>query len=1262
MPLGRSPRYDELQALLRRRIAIIDGAMGTMIQQLGLGEAEYRGTSPANVGCLSSSSGVIGPTVADAEGVAELRGRMANFSREVKGCNDLLCVTQPGAVAAIHLAYLEAGADIVCTNSFNANRVSMADYDLVDSVAALNRAAAACARAAVEQHAQLTGRRAFVAGSLGPTNRTASLSPDVNDPGHRAVTFDDLVAAYSEQIEALMASGVDILLPETVFDTLNLKACLFAAEQCFERLGMRLPVMISVTIADRSGRTLSGQTLEAFCISVEHARPLSIGINCALGPELMRPYVEELSSLVGCLTSCYPNAGLPNEFGGYDETPGQMAEVLGDFARQGWLNLVGGCCGTTPAHIAAIAGAVREIAPRVPAERPHWSHYAGLEPLVLRPESNFTMIGERTNVSGSRKFARLVREGHYEEAVAVARQQVEGGANLIDINMDEALLDGPAAMTRFLNLIAAEPDIARVPVMIDSSDWAVIEAGLKCVQGKPVVNSISLKEGEARFLEHARLLHRYGAACVVMMFDEEGQATSVEHRVRIARRAFRLLTEEAGFPAEDIIFDPNILAIGTGMDEHNDYAVNFIEATRAIKREFPLVRISGGVSNLSFSFRTSEPVRRAMHAAFLYHAIAAGLDMAIVNAGQLDVYEEIPAELREHVEDLILNRRADATERLLKFAETLSATAGPSAEADNAWRRAPVGERLKHALVKGIVDHIDADSEEARQTLPSCLAVIEGPLMDGMRVVGDLFGQGKMFLPQVVKSARVMKKAVAYLTPYMEAEKQAAGVAATTGRGTIVLATVKGDVHDIGKNIVGIVLGCNNYRIVDLGVMVPCEKILAAASRERADMIGLSGLITPSLDEMTHVAREMQRNGLTMPLLIGGATTSAKHTAVKIAPTYQSPTVHVLDASKSVAVVERLLSPTGRDKFVADNQQTQKKLVEAFQQRQAIKLVPYQQAVARRFAIDWNATEIAEPAFLGPRSVECPIEALIPFVDWSPFFAAWELRGKYPRIFDDPQHGVEAKQLFEDAQAMLRRLVDEQALRARGVYGFWPAAAEGDDIVLYADPRRERSVTRLCMLRQQWERKGQEAFCSLADFVAPRSSGRADYLGAFAVTAGLGAQEFASRLEADHDDYGAIMVKALADRLAEAFAEYLHAQARRDWGFGLTEQLSNADLIDERYQGIRPAPGYPACPDHTEKLKLFELLGVEKSTGMQLTESMAMWPAASVSGWYFSHPQSRYFSVDRITHDQVEDYARRKGMRITEMERWLGPNLAYDPA
>jgi 5-methyltetrahydrofolate--homocysteine methyltransferase len=1221
-----------LEQLLAERILILDGAMGTLMQSHRLAEADFRGS------------------------------RFLDHPADLKGCYDVLCLTRPDLVEDGHRQYFAAGADIVQTNTFTATAVSLADYRLAPYSREINRAAAECARRAVDwAAAHLGDRPRFVAGSMGPTNRTSSMSQDVNDPGARGVTFDQLVAAYGEQAAGLIEGGVDVLFPETTFDTLNLKACLFAIQSQFERLDVRLPVMASVTMTDRTGRTLSGQTLSAFWTSINHADLLSVGINCAFGPEPMRPYVEELSGLVPCYVSCHPNAGLPNEFGGFDETPERMAATLVEFARAGWLNVVGGCCGTNSAHIRAIARAMEGLAPRRrPAARP-FTCLSGLETLELRPETSFVVVGERTNVTGSRKFARLVLENRYDEAVAVARQQVEAGANLLDVNMDEALLDGEAAMSRFLNLLAAEPDVSRVPIMIDSSRWSVIEAGLKCVQGKAVVNSISLKEGEEVFLQQARLVRRYGAAVVVMAFDETGQAVSVEHKVRIAERAFALLTEQAGFPPGDVIFDPNILTVATGIEEHNAYALNFIEAVRQIKRRFPQSKVSGGVSNISFSFRGNDTVREAMHSAFLYHAIQAGMDMAIVNAGQLAVYEEIPADLLERVEDVLLNRRPDATERLVEFAETVKKKSTGPAEPDLAWREAPVEKRLEHALVQGITEFIEADVEEARLSAPRSLDVIEGPLMAGMQVVGDLFGAGKMFLPQVVKSARVMKKAVACLLPHMEQEKAAAG-AESRPRGKILLATVKGDVHDIGKNIVGVVLACNNYQIIDLGVMVPCERILQTADRESVDLIGLSGLITPSLDEMVHVAREMQRQGFTTPLLIGGATTSAKHTAVKIAPAYAQPTVHVLDASKSAGVVDRLVQAESRPAFAEANRALQASLAEAFHKRQQAVLVPYAEAVGKRFATDWQAARIDRPEFLGLRVLaRYPLAELAGFIDWSPFFLTWELKGKYPAILDDARVGAEARKLFDDARRMMDEIIARESLSASGVYGFWHAAADGDDVVLFPDETRSGELARFPMLRQQWERTGARCLYSLADFVAPLESGRKDYLGAFAVTAGHGVDELVKRYERQHDDYRAILVKALADRLAEAFAESLHQRARRDWGYGRDEKLSNDELIDEAYRGIRPAPGYPACPDHTEKKTLFELLDAERKAGIRLTETYAMLPAASVSGLYFAHPQARYFAVDRIGRDQVTDYARRKGMSLAEAERWLGPNLGYEP-
>jgi 5-methyltetrahydrofolate--homocysteine methyltransferase len=1233
--IALSKSYRQLQELLARRIVILDGAMGTMIQQLGFGEKEYRGS------------------------------QFASHGRDLKGCNDLLSITQPDAIAGIHQAYLEAGADILSTNSFNSTGISMADYDLVDRVQEINTAAAQCARKAVEQVKKIQpDRPIFIAGSLGPTNRTASLSPDVNDPGYRAVNFNSLAAAYFEQAKALVEAGVDLLLPETVFDTLNLKACLFALENLFEERGERLPVLVSVTITDRSGRTLSGQTLEAFLISIGHVELASVGINCALGPELMRPYIEELSQKCPVAVSCHPNAGLPNEFGGYDETPRQMAKILGEFAQNGWLNIVGGCCGTTPKHIQAIAEAVKQFSPRplrkesdAKAVR---TSFSGLEPYIIDADSTFTMIGERTNVSGSRKFARLVREGNLAEAVSVARQQVEGGANIIDVNMDEGLLDGPAVMTKFLNLLAAEPDIARVPVMIDSSNFAVLEAGLKCVQGKSVVNSISLKEGEEEFLKHARLVKKYGAACVVMMFDEQGQAVTVEDKVRIARRAYHLLTEQVGVNPSDIIIDPNILTVGTGMEEHADYAKYYFEATRKMKELLPDVKISGGVSNVSFSFRGNDAVREAINAAFLYHAIRAGMDMGIVNAGQLAVYEEIEPTLREHVEDLLFNRRPDATERLLALGATLQGTGEKDEKVVLAWRDAPVEERLKHSLIHGIVEFIDQDVEEARKIYNTGLAIIEGPLMAGMQVVGDLFGEGKMFLPQVVKSARVMKKAVAYLMPFMEAEKKNAGQD-HRARGTIIMATVKGDVHDIGKNIVGIVLGCNDYKIVDLGVMVPCEKILLAAREHDADMIGLSGLITPSLDEMVHVAKEMDRQGFDVPLLIGGATTSPKHTAVKIAPGYRREVVHVNDASRCVPVCEKLIDPKKRKAFDAENREYQAKMAAAFKTRSDLKLVSLREARANRFATDWTSVDIPRPSFLGTRLLQkYPLDELAKYIDWSPFFWAWDLRGKFPEILEHPERGEEAKKLYADGRILLDQIIQNQWLKANGVYGFWPAASVEEDILVFDDEDRKNEIARFHFLRQQWQSEDRDKYYCLADFIAPQESGRRDYLGGFAVTGGIGTDELVKRFEADNDDYTSIMAKVLADRLAEAFAERLHEIARIECGYGRDERLSIADMIAEKYRGIRPAPGYPALPDHTMKRTLFELLDAKKQLGVSLTESFMMYPAGSVSGFIFSHPESRYFAINRITRDQVEEYARRKAIKLKEAEKWLAPVLGYD--
>ena len=1069
-----------------------------------------------------------------------------------------------------------------------------------------------------------------------------------------------MVATYREQVEALLEGDVDLLLAETAFDTLVLKSCLFAIEQVFQDTGIRIPVMASFTVFE-GGRTLSAQTVEACWESIAHVDLASVGINCALGPEKLRPHLADLSRITPRLVSCYPNAGLPNALGGFDETPEMMASVLEEFAREGWLNIIGGCCGTTPAHIKAIADVVAKYPPRVPPTPEPRSRYSGLELLEIRPESSFTVIGERTNVTGSKAFARLIKEDRYEEAVTVARHQVENGANIIDVNVDEGMLDGPAVMTKFLTLLSSEPDVARVPVMVDSSRWSVLEAGLKCLQGKGIVNSISLKEGEAEFLRQARTVRRYGAAVVVMAFDEEGQATETDRKVAICRRAYKLLTEQVGFPPEDIIFDPNILTVATGIEEHNRYALNFIEATRQIKREMPLVKVSGGVSNISFSFRGNDAVREAMHAAFLYHAIKAGMEMGIVNAGQLALYEEIEPQLLERIEDVLFDRRPDATDRLIEYAESVKQRDPAETSKADAWRSLDVEARLSHALVKGLADHVEADVEEARTHYSSSLEIIEGPLMKGMQVVGDLFGEGKMFLPQVVKSARVMKRAVAHLLPYMEQERLQSGQAETK-RGRVLMATVKGDVHDIGKNIVGVVLGCNGYDVIDMGVMIPSSKIVEAAKEHKVDVVGLSGLITPSLDEMVHVAEEFEHEKMRVPLLIGGATTSARHTAVKIAPNYSGDVVHVLDASRAAGVVEKLINPASREAFGVANREQQLRDVENFKRRQQATLIPYATARSKRWTTDWATAPIDTPEFLGIRRLDSvPLEELVPFIDWSPFFMAWELKGKHPAIFTDPVVGTEARKLFADATAMLDEIVRTKSLTARGVYGFFPANADGDDIVLYTDDSRTRELGRVHTLRQQWERKGQEAFHALADFVAPVESGRKDYLGAFACTAGHGCEELCSRHDREHDDYSSIMAKALADRLAEAFAEWLHKKARCDWGYGRQENLSTEALIEEGYRGIRPAPGYPACPDHTEKQALFALLDAENAAGMSLTESCAMLPAASVSGLYFAHPESRYFAVDRITREQVESYATRKGMPVADIERWLAPNLGYDP-
>ena len=1207
--MAQPNRSAELRSLLEKRILVLDGAMGTQVQTYGLDEAAFRGE------------------------------RFANHPRDLKGASDVLAITKPEVLEEIHRKYLEAGSDIIETNTFNAQAISFADYDLQPFVYEINKAAAEICRRAADAFSTPEKPR-FVAGSMGPTNRTASLSPDVNNPGLRGVTFDELVDAYYEQARGLVDGGVDILMPETTFDTLNLKAALFAIEKYFADTGITLPVIASITITDASGRTLSGQTVEACWNSISHAPLLAVGINCALGAEEMRAHVEELSGLAPIFISCYPNAGLPNALGGYDETPTMMADVLRDFAANGWLNIVGGCCGTGYEHIRTIAETVATLPPRVPQPIEPHLRLSGLEPLTVTPDSNFIVVGERTNVTGSPKFAKLIKDGDLEGALRVAKQQIEGGANILDVNMDEGLLDSEKFMSDFLNLVASEPDISRVPIMVDSSKWSVIEAGLKVLQGKSVVNSISLKEGEDVFRHHARLVKRYGAAVVVMAFDEQGQADTIERKVEISSRAYRILVDEVGFDPTDIIFDPNVLTVATGIEEHNAYGLNFIESVRKLRETFPLANASGGISNVSFSFRGNNVVREAMHAAFLYHAIRAGLTLGIVNAGQLGIYEEIPKDLLELVEDVLLNRRPDATERLVTFAETVKGTSTATAKEEEAWRSGTVEERLSHALVKGIVDHIDADVEEARQKYPTGLSIIEGPLMAGMNIVGNLFGAGKMFLPQVVKSARVMKKAVAYLLPFMEAEKQKSGD--TRARGKVLMATVKGDVHDIGKNIVGVVLGCNNYEVLDLGVMVSADKILDIAEKEHVDIVGLSGLITPSLDEMVHVAREMERRHFRVPLLIGGATTSKLHTAVKIAPRYNHPTVHVLDASRAVGVVSSLLSDK-REAFVAGVRTEYEKLRAGIEQR-AITILPLDEARRRAPKLDYPSDDKpSPPPFTGVRVLEdVPLAELEPLIDWTPFFQTWELRGRYPQILDEPR----AKELYDDALELLREIVGKRLLKARAVYGIWPAKRDGDDVIV-------PGATFHTLRQQQETTTGQNL--ALADFVAPSG----DYVGGFAVTAGIGVDELVARFQKDHDDYNSIMTKALADRLAEALAEKLHRDLRREW-YAKDETLTSEELIAEKYRGIRPAPGYPACPDHTEKRTLFALLDAE-NLGMHLTESYAMTPAASVSGMYFAHPQAKYFSVGKIGRDQVEDYARRKGMDVSEVERWLSPNLAYEP-
>lgn len=1236
-------REDSLTALKRaaaERILVLDGAMGTQIQGLGFHEEHFRGDK--FVGCEC----------------------------HLQGNNDLLILTQPKAIEDIHYAYAIAGADIIETNTFSSTSIAQADYGMEDQVYELNRDGARLVRRACLRAEAEDGKRRFVAGALGPTNRTASISPDVNRPGFRAVSFDELRIAYAEQIHGLIDGGADLILIETIFDTLNAKAAIFACSQVFEEKGVTLPVMISGTITDLSGRTLSGQTPTAFWHSVRHASPFTIGLNCALGANAMRGHLAEISSVADTYVCAYPNAGLPNEFGQYDESPEMMAAQIAGFADEGLVNIVGGCCGSTPEHIRAIAKAVAGKSPRAIPEHVPQMRLSGLEPFVLTKEIPFVNVGERTNVTGSAKFRKLVTAGDFDAALPVARDQVENGAQVIDINMDEGLIDSEKAMVEFLNLIAAEPDIARVPVMIDSSKWSIIEAGLKCVQGKPLVNSISMKEGEEAFLKQARLVRAYGAAVVVMAFDEEGQADTEERKVAICTRAYKLLTEQVGFPPEDIVFDPNVFAVATGIEEHDNYGVNFIEATRRIVETLPHVHISGGVSNLSFSFRGNEPVREAMHAVFLYHAIQAGMDMGIVNAGQLAVYESIDPDLREACEDVVLNRQpkagGTATDRLLEIAERYRGSAGKQArEQDLAWREWPVNKRLAHALVNGITEYIDADTEEARLAAARPLHVIEGPLMDGMNVVGDLFGAGKMFLPQVVKSARVMKQAVAHLLPFMEEEKRLNGGEERQAAGKVLMATVKGDVHDIGKNIVGVVLACNNYEIIDLGVMVPAARILEEARKHKVDVIGLSGLITPSLDEMVHVASEMEREGFHIPLLIGGATTSRVHTAVKIDPRYNAgQTVYVTDASRAVGVVSNLLSPEARDGYVAGIRDEYLKVAANHARSEAEKKrLPLERARENAMKLDWSAYVPPRPSFLGTRVFESyDLATLARYIDWTPFFQTWELKGRYPQILEDEKQGEAARSLFADAQAMLKQIIEESWFRPQGVIGFWPAGSVGDDIRLFTDDSRAEELATFFTLRQQLSKRDGRPNMALSDFVAPVGSGAGDYVGGFVVTAGIEEEAISNRFAKANDDYASIMVKALADRFAEAFAEAMHERVRREfWAYATDETFAPEDLAGEPYKGIRPAPGYPAQPDHTEKVTLFKLLDAEKAVGVTLTESYAMWPGSSVSGLYLSHPESHYFGVAKVERDQVEDYAARKGMAVAEVERWLGPILNYVP-
>jgi 5-methyltetrahydrofolate--homocysteine methyltransferase len=1230
----RPDQSDLLKKLLAERILVMDGAMGTMIQQYKLKEEDFRGD------------------------------RFPNTKIDLQGNNDLLTLTRPEIILEIHNKYLDGGADIVETNTFAATSIAQADYDLQDLAYELNKESAAIARKACDDRmAQEPDRPRFVAGALGPTNKTISLSPDVNDPSYRASTFDELMEAYYEAVSGLVDGGADILLAETSFDTLNLKAAIFAIEKYFDDKQLKLPVMLSVTITDASGRTLSGQTIDGFWNSVSHAKPLSVGINCALGAKEMRPYIQQLSKISDCFLSCYPNAGLPNPLSdtGYDELPKQTAEFLKEFSESGFVNVVGGCCGTTPDHIAAISKAVSSLPPRVPPTVEPGLRASGLEPFeLIGNQAPFAMVGERTNVMGSPKFSKLIKAGDFEAALAIARQQVENGANIIDINFDEGLLESEECMVKFLNLIGSEPDISRVPLMIDSSKWNIIEAGLKCAQGKCIVNSISLKEGEEVFKNQAKLIKRYGAATVVMAFDEKGQAASLEDKVAICQRAYKILTEEVGFNPYDIIFDPNVLTVATGIDEHNDYAVAFIESVRQIKATCRGARTSGGISNVSFSFRGNNVVREAMHSAFLYHSIKAGLDMGIVNAGMLEIYEEIAPELLELVEDVLLNRRPDATERLVDYAETVKSDSTTKKVVDKAWRNGTNGERISHALVKGISDFIVEDVEEARQKLPRPLDVIEGPLMDGMKIVGELFGAGKMFLPQVVKSARVMKKAVAYLEPFMAADKQE-GEGET--QGVFVIATVKGDVHDIGKNIVAVVLGCNNYTVHDLGVMVSCEDILKKAREVDADVVGLSGLITPSLDEMMHVAGEMTRQGLKMPLLIGGATTSKAHTAIKIAPKYSGAVQHVIDASLVVNVVSSLMKESTRESYCRELLEEQEKIRDRFNEsRRSVEIMPLAEARSHGFKPGWKNSTIDVPEHLDPIVLDnIPLEEIVEYIDWSPFFWAWEIKGLYPKVLTHKKWGKQATELFADAQVLLKTIIREKKFRARAVMQFWPANSIGDDVVVYQDDQRQEVKGKLHFLRQQRVKEEDKTYYSLADFVAPKESGRKDYIGGFVVTAGKEVEEYAKEFEDNLDDYSSIIVKALGDRFAEALAEMMHAKMRGLWGFGKFENLSPEDLVREKYRGVRPAPGYPACPDHTEKQAIWDLLDAEKCTGVSLTESFAMNPGSAVSGYYFGHPESRYFRVSKIGKDQIEDYALRKKMQVAEVERWLMPYLAYDP-